>query len=62
MNVSKSEIKPLLLKVPVAARRIGIAPNTCRQLIRAGKIKAVRVGEREFVSAAEVDRVAAEGA
>lgn len=62
MNVSKDQIEPLLLKVPVAARRIGIAPQTLRQLVRQGRVKSVKVGAREFVSATEVARVTEKGA
>ncbi|MGE0193794.1 MAG: helix-turn-helix transcriptional regulator [Planctomycetota bacterium] len=37
---------PLLLRIPEAARRLGLAPRTVWALIAAGKLDVVRMGRR----------------
>ena len=54
-------IGPFAHDVPSAARLIGIGPSFCWQLIRKGKIRAVRIGHRTLIPTVEIARVASGG-
>jgi excisionase family DNA binding protein len=47
------EIQPLTESVPAVARRIGIGRDTAYQLVREGRLRAVRVGRRILVPVSE---------
>lgn len=48
--------EPLLLGVRDAARRLGIGRDVCYQLVREGRLRAVRVGRRILIPRAELER------
>ena len=52
-----SDPSPPLLSITKAAERLGVARKTLTRWIDAGDVRAVRLGERHWVSAAEVDRL-----
>lgn len=54
-------MEPLAVDVREAGRLLALSPHTIRAYIRKGRIKAVRVGRRVLVPAAELERLAREG-
>ncbi len=51
-----------LIAISATARLLGVSPFTVRRLIAAGEIRAVNVGARRLIPAAEVERVVLHGA
>lgn len=51
-----------LTSVSYASKRLGVSPFTVRRLIDAGALKAVHVGARVLIPAAEIERVIERGA
>lgn len=49
-----------LLRIPEAAEQLNISRTTMYRLINDGTIKTVRVGQRQRVPAAEINRLIAE--
>jgi excisionase family DNA binding protein len=47
-----------MLTVPSAADRIGRDPETIRRWIRAGKLRAQRVGTQHMIDEGDLDRIA----
>lgn len=50
--------KPKLLRVSKAAHELGLHPLTVRKWIKAGKIRAIRVGNEARVPRSEIERLA----
>ena len=51
-----------MMTVPQAAERVGRDPETIRRWIRAGKLRAQKVGTQHIVDEADLDQVAGEPA
>jgi excisionase family DNA binding protein len=51
----------ILRSINESATRLGVSPFTVRRLVKAGRLKAVRVGRRVLVSDTEIGRVMEEG-
>lgn len=49
-----------MITVPEAAKRVGRDPGTIRRWIRAGKLRAQKVGTQHIVDEADLDEVASE--
>jgi len=49
-----------MLTVPVAAERVGRDPETIRRWIRAGKLRAQRIGTQHLIADEDLDQVAGE--
>ncbi|MFN8620332.1 MAG: helix-turn-helix domain-containing protein [Chloroflexota bacterium] len=47
----------MTLTVPEAAPRVGRDPSTVRRWIRQGRLKATRVGTRQFVDSQDIDEL-----
>lgn len=47
-----------MITVPQAAKRVGRDPETIRRWIRAGKLRAQKVGTQHIVDEADLDQVA----
>jgi excisionase family DNA binding protein len=47
-----------LLSTTQAAERLGLTPGRIRQLIDAGQLPAIRIGERWVIEARDVERFA----
>ena len=56
-----AELIPALKSLQEAADLLGVSVFTIRRLIKAGEIRAVHVGARVLVPAAEIERVANHG-
>lgn len=50
-----------MLTVPEAARRLGRDPETIRRWIRAGKLRARKVGTQHVIEEEDLDATAEEG-
>ena len=50
--------EPKLLRVSRAAHQLGLHPFTVRKWIKAGKIRAIRVGNEARVPRSEIERLA----
>jgi len=50
----------MLVRVGVAARKLGLHPITVRRWIRAGRIKAVQIGREARIPMTEIDRLLGE--
>ena len=46
-----SELTPLFLTLPKAARRMGVSPPMARDMARSGSLPIVQVGKRKMVVA-----------
>ena len=64
MNHQKSEPRPetarLLYNKGDAARQLGIGITKLRELVLAGKLKQVHIGDRVLIPASELERYVAE--
>jgi excisionase family DNA binding protein len=49
-----------MLTVPEAARRVGRDPETVRRWIRAGKLRARKVGTQHVIDEGDLDRFSAD--
>jgi len=56
-----AETEEHLESVGEASRRLSVSTFTTRRLVKAGQIRAVRVGKRVLIPASEIERVIAEG-
>jgi excisionase family DNA binding protein len=56
-----AEPQECLTSVEEASRRLSVSTFTTRRLIKAGQLRAVRVGKRVLVPMREIERVIAEG-
>ena len=59
MSASHERQEPLLLRVDLAAQRLGISTATCYRLVAAGEIATVRFGRAHRVPVAELERLIA---
>ena len=57
MTEASDRLKP----VEEAARHLAVSTFTVRRLIKAGQIRAVRVGKRVLVPESEIQRIVAQG-
>jgi predicted site-specific integrase-resolvase len=53
--------EPLALRVKDFCQRIGISPSTFWVLVKANKIRVIRISGRTLVPFTEVERILAEG-
>lgn len=56
---SRTEAAPLLCNKSEAARRLGIGLTKLRELVLAGQLKQVRIGDRVLIPSAELERYVA---
>jgi excisionase family DNA binding protein len=56
MAVVPAGATPLLNPVPVVATRLGVSKQYIRNLIAAGRLRAIRLGTRVLVSEDELQR------
>jgi len=59
MTSSSDQAAPLAHKVPDACRRIGIGRTVLYELIKAGEVRAIKIGCRTLIPEAELQRVIA---
>jgi len=59
MSATQESQEPLLVRVDVAAQRLGISAATCYRLVAAGEIATVRFGRAHRVPVAELERLIA---
>jgi excisionase family DNA binding protein len=58
--VSRTEPAPLLYSKKDAARTLGIGITKLRELVLAGKLKPVHIGDRFLIPASELERYVAD--
>jgi hypothetical protein len=51
--------QPRCLKLPDAARELGVSITTLREMIARGEVRTSTVGRRQMIALSELDRVAA---
>lgn len=56
-----TESQESLASVEETSRRLSVSTFTTRRLIKAGQLRAVRVGKRVLVPRSEIERVILEG-
>lgn len=56
-----ADTQECLTSVEEASRRLSVSTFTTRRLIKAKKLRAVRVGKRVLVPQSEIERVIAQG-
>ena len=52
--------EPLVNQIPVACSRLGIGRSLLYELIKAGRIKAIKIGNRTLIPESELRRLVAE--
>jgi len=55
MNLERDRAEPLLLSVREAARLLGLGRDSTYQLIREGRLRAVRIGRRLLIPRTELE-------
>lgn len=55
-----SEVQPILITIPEAARRLAICTNKAWQLVRRGELPSVRLGRSVRVSVVSLEQFIAE--
>jgi len=50
-----------LESIAATSQRLGVSTFTTRRLIKAGELRAVRVGKRVLIPQSEIERVIAQG-
>ena len=61
LGTQEQKMENRLASIAEASRRLGVSTFTTRRLIKAGEVRAVRVGKRVLIPQNEVERVIAEG-
>lgn len=54
-------MEPRLVGIREAAAILGVSRDTVRRLIKAGKVRLVRVSRRVLIPRAEIDRICSHG-
>ena len=63
MNAAETRLEPLLYSIAEGRRALGgISRTTVWRMINAGQLQTVKIGNRTFLRAESIRRLAAEGA